>query len=108
MNTLDKKKILKKLKNLLVKEYYGYIDKVVLFGSQALNTAHEYSDYDILVILKKDYNWQLEDAILSTCYEIDLEYDIVTDVKLISRNELNAIKGKQPFILDALEYGLIV
>jgi predicted nucleotidyltransferase len=108
MNTLDKKQILKELKNLLVKEFSDYIDKVVLFGSQALNTAKEYSDYDILVILKKDYNWQLEDSILSTCYEIDLEYDIVTDVKLISRNELTSIKGKQPFILDALEYGLMV
>jgi len=108
MNTLDKKQIVKELKKLLMKEFSDYIDKVVLFGSQALNTAHEYSDYDILVILKKDYNWQLEDAILSTCYELDLEYDIVTDVKLISRNELNSIKGKQPFILDALEYGLMV
>jgi predicted nucleotidyltransferase len=105
---MDKKKILKELKALLIESFSDYIDKVILFGSQALNTAKEYSDYDILVILKKDYDWQLEDSILSLCYEIDLKYDILTDVKLISRNELNTIKGKQPFILNALEHGLVV
>ncbi len=104
----NKKQILKELKNLLKKEFSGFIDKVVLFGSQASNTAHEHSDYDILVILKKDYDWQLEDAILNLCYEIDLKYDILTDVQLISRKELKSIKGKQPFILNALEYGLVV
>lgn len=105
---MDKKKILKELKALLIENFSDCIDKVILFGSQALNTAKEYSDYDILVILKKDYDWQLEDSILSLCYEIDLKYDILTDVKLISRNELNTIKGKQPFILNALEHGLVI
>lgn len=105
---MDKKKILKELKALLIENFSDYIDKVILFGSQALNTAKEYSDYDILVILKKDYDWQLEDSILSLCYEIDLKYDILTDVKLISRNELSTIKGKQPFILNALEHGLVI
>jgi predicted nucleotidyltransferase len=55
MDTIDKKKILKELKKLLMKGFSDYIDKVVLFGSQALNTARGYSDYDILVILEKDY-----------------------------------------------------
>ncbi len=105
---MDKKKILKELKALLIENFSDCIDKVILFGSQALNTAKEYSDYDILVILKKDYDWQLEDSILSLCYEIDLKYDILTDVKLISRNELSTIKGKQPFILSALEHGLVI
>jgi predicted nucleotidyltransferase len=103
-----KKKILKELKALLIDEFTDYFDEVVLFGSQALNTAFDYSDYDILVILKKDYDWQLEDAVLAACYEIDLKYDIVTDVKLISRRELNSIKGKQPFIVSALEHGMVV
>ncbi len=107
-SVINKKHILKELKNLLKEEFLDNVDKVILFGSQATNTAHEYSDYDILVILKKDYDWQLEDAILNLCYEIDLRYDILTDVQLISRNELNSIKGKQPFILNVLEHGLMV
>lgn len=104
----DKKKILKDLKALLIKEYAEYIDKVVLFGSRAVNTASKYSDYDILLVLKKDFDWRLEDAMLSLCYEIDLKYDIVTDVKLISENDLKSMKGRQPFILNALEHGLMV
>ena len=101
------RQVLEELKKLLIEEYADYIDKVVLFGSQALGTAAEYSDYDILVILKKDYDWRLEDDILASCYEIDLKYDIITDVKLISRNELKSIKGKQPFIIDAIEHGIV-
>ncbi|HLP46021.1 MAG TPA: nucleotidyltransferase domain-containing protein [Candidatus Kapabacteria bacterium] len=104
----NKKKILTELKALLIKEYAEYIDKVVLFGSRAVNTASKYSDYDILLVLKKDFDWRLEDAILSSCYEIDLKYDIVTDVKLISGKDLNSMKGRQPFILNALEHGLMV
>jgi uncharacterized protein len=104
----NKKKILIDLKALLIKEFGDYIDKAVLFGSRALNTASKYSDYDILIILKKDFDWRLEDAILSLCYEIDLKYDIVTDIKVISRNDFNSTKGRQPFILNALEHGLMV
>ncbi len=105
--TVDKKKILNDLQALLVKEFGDSIAKVILFGSHALGTASPSSDYDILVVLKKDYDWRLEDDILSTCYEIDLKYDILTDVKVISQEELKTVKGKQPFILNALEHGLV-
>ena len=99
--------ILTELKELLTAGFGDDIGRVILFGSQVEGRARRYSDYDILVILNKDYGWRLEDAILDSCYEIDLKYDIVTDVKVISRNELNTMKGKQPFILNALEHGWV-
>lgn len=105
---VDKKKILKELKALLIAQFSGEIHKVILFGSQAGDDAGEYSDYDILVIMENEYDWKLKDAILATCYEMDLKYDILTDVKLISRSDLNSIKGKQPFILNALAHGIAV
>lgn len=89
-------------------QFSGQIHKVILFGSQAVDDAEDYSDYDILVIMEKSYNWKLKDAILVACYEIDLKYDILTDVKLISRSDLQTIKGKQPFILDALAQGIAI
>jgi uncharacterized protein len=104
----DKIQILKELQLLLKKEYPTDVDEVILFGSQATNQAREYSDYDILVILKDAYDWRLENAIMDSCYEIDLKYDILTDVQFISRPELKTIKGKQPFIQNALEQGLTV
>jgi predicted nucleotidyltransferase len=106
----EKKKntqLLEELKALLQAKFSDYIDRVVLFGSRSTGTANTDSDFDILIILAKEYDWQLEDKILSLCYEMDLKYDIVTDVKLISHRELSTIKGKQPFIINALESGIV-
>lgn len=105
---MNKTKAVKDLKKLLREEFGEEIQNVILFGSQAQKNPPANSDYDILVILKNDFDWKFENKILETCYEIDLKYDIVTDVKLISKNDLNSIKGKQPFIQNALEMGIAV
>jgi len=81
---------------------------VGLFGSQATDQALPYSDYDILIILKNECDWKTEDQILNICYTIDLEYDILTDIKVLSINDLNTLKGKQPFVLKALREGITV
>ncbi len=96
------------LKELLVKSFPDYIDKVILFGSQVTGTAQTYSDYDILVILKKSYDWKFKNEIYDKSWEIDFKYDMLTDIKLISKSELNTIKGKQPFIVDAIENGVVL
>jgi hypothetical protein len=38
---------------------------------------------------------------------IDLQYDIVTDVKIIAESELDTPKGRQPYIQQALAQGLL-
>jgi predicted nucleotidyltransferase len=98
--------ILNDLKELLSNTFPNLIEKVILFGSRSTGKEELYSDYDILIILNADYDWKLEDKIISLCYEIDLKYDILTDVKVISKNELNTIKGKQPFVRNAIEQGI--
>src|SRR5512136_1449449 len=92
-------KIVKELKALLFRRFGEEIKQVILFGSRSQGTAQPDSDYDILVILNNDYNWRKEHLILRTCYEIDLKYDILTDVKVISVRELQSIKGQQPYII---------
>jgi len=37
---------------------------------------------------------------------IDLQYDVLTDVKVISVNELHSAKGRQPFIVNAMNEGV--
>ena len=97
---------LQELKALLIQKYPDYIDQLIVFGSQVNGTAREYSDYDILLILKKPYDWRFENKIYDTCYDINLKYDIITDVKIISREELQTLRGKQPFIQNAIYEGL--
>lgn len=99
---------MEELKGLLVTTFPNDIDRVILFGSQITGDAREYSDYDILVIVNHDYDWQFRDKIYDTTYEIDLKHDIFTDIKVISTGELKTIKGKQPFIQDALEQGVVL
>jgi uncharacterized protein len=98
--------ILNDLKQSLINNFPDIIESVIFFGSRYTGENKEYSDYDILIILNKDYDWKLEEKIFAVCYEIDLKYDILTDVKLISTNELNSIRGKQLFILNAIEKGV--
>ncbi len=100
--------ILKDLKKLLQEHFSDNIDKVILFGSRVNGDAREYSDYDILIILKNNYDWKFKNEISALSYEIDLKYDILTDINLISIKELQSIKGKQPYIINAIEKGISV
>jgi predicted nucleotidyltransferase len=98
--------ILNDLKQLLFTKFPNLIDKIILFGSQINQKFTEFSDYDILIILKNDYDWQLESDIIDLCYDIDLKYNIITDIKIISQKELNEPRGKQSYIQDAINTGI--
>ena len=108
MNDMLNRQAMHELKELLVTTFPDTIEKVILFGSRVKGDAREYSDYDILVIVKHAYDWRFEDKISDTTWEIDFKHDIFTDVKVISLGELQTIKGKQPFIQDAFETGVIL
>ena len=99
---MENQAILKEIKGLLTKNFPEKIEKVVLFGSRVSGREKKYSDYDVLVILKGEYDWRLKDKIIDLCYKVDLEYNILTDVKVISLEEVGSIKGKQPFIVHSL------
>lgn len=99
---------MQELKDLLVTTFPDDIENVILFGSRVTGDAGEYSDYDVLVILKNEYDWKFKNEIYDTTWEIDFKHDILTDVKVISVGELQTIKGKQPFIQDALEEGVVL
>jgi len=103
MNNLE---LINEIKQKLQSEFPGVIEKVILFGSQATGIATEDSDHDILIIVNKEYDWNFKSRLLNLIYDFDLRYDILIDTKLISLNELQTIKGYQPFILKAFEQGI--
>ena len=103
-----KQPALTELKTLLMKKFIGYIDKIILFGSQVNGTAGEHSDYDILIITKKSYDWKFENEIYDACFDINLKFDIITDIKIVSYDELSTLKGKQPFIQHAMHDGITI
>jgi len=83
--------------------------QVYLFGSQANGTANDNSDFDILIVLKNNYDWKYKDKIYETCYQTELLEDVFFDINIISEFELNnSLRGKQPFILNAIKNGITV
>jgi predicted nucleotidyltransferase len=103
----NNKTILKELKEQLVHHFGNNIKDVILFGSHASGKASEHSDYDIIVIIKNDYDWKYKDKIFHVVYDIELEYEIIIDLKIISLNELNnTLRGKQPLFLNAIKQGI--
>ncbi|MCH9029040.1 MAG: nucleotidyltransferase domain-containing protein [Bacteroidetes bacterium] len=102
----DKLIILKELKQYLQCNYGTNVKEVILFGSQAAGTAVNYSDFDVLIVLENDYNYKDENNILDLCYDMDLKYNIIIDAHLISRKEINSLRGKQPIYINALNNGI--
>ncbi len=99
-------KILNDLKNHLITNFGDSIRDVILFGSRAKGNSHKYSDYDILIILNRDYSEKDENKILDLCYDIDLKYDILLDTHLISDMEISSARGKQPIFANAIKSGI--
>jgi len=83
------------------------VKDVILFGSQATGTAIKNSDFDILIILKNNYDWKYRKQIIEIIYEIELEYDVLFDVHLISLYELKkTLKGTEPIYRNAINNGI--
>lgn len=99
-------KILNDIKIVISDKYPDKIDKIILYGSHSHGNAKDYSDYDILIILRGDCNWKIENEIIDLCYDIDLKYNIVTDIKVISNDDLDLPKGKQHYIKNAIQDGI--
>ncbi len=103
----EKNKILTQFKSQLVEHFGNDISDIILFGSQTTGKVHEYSDYDILIILNRDYDRVYREKILDVVYDFELTYEIFIDFKIISTQELkHSIRGKQPIYKDAIKQGI--
>ncbi len=103
---LVNREAMQELKALLLATFPQEIEQVILFGSRVNGDARDYSDYDVLVIVNHPYDWRFKHKIYDTTWEIDFKHDILTDVKVISQQELHTLIGKQPFIQNALKMGV--
>jgi len=104
---MDSKLLAKEIKQHLNKHLNNIVSDVVIFGSQVKGNATVSSDYDVLIILNKNYNQKTKKIINGLCYDFDLKYDIFLDTQIISEFELkNSVRGKHPVFKTALKEGL--
>jgi uncharacterized protein len=74
------------LENLLQQlreRYPEQVQQVILFGSKARNDARPDSDTDLLVLVK-DESWALRHAIWKLAARVELEYDLLFNIQVIS------------------------
>ncbi|MGC1374681.1 MAG: nucleotidyltransferase domain-containing protein [Anaerolineales bacterium] len=93
------KKLLKELKEGLVRIYADELKAVYLYGSYARDEANSDSDIDVLVVLKGDFNYiemlkRSDDFTIALC----LENDVLISRAFVSEAEY---KSKQtPFLMN--------
>ena len=63
--------------------YGEKIQRAALFGSKVRGDWTKYSDVDILIIVADD-KWKFREAVWKIAAGIDLKYDLLLDVRIIS------------------------
>lgn len=101
------KDVIVELKKSLEQQFGDTIKDVILFGSRSAGTAHEDSDFDVLVIVRKTYDWRFREQVSDVVYDLELKYDILIDQFLISTDELEkSVRGAQPVFVNAIKNGM--
>ena len=98
--------IIRDLKENLQKQYHDSVKEVILFGSQVKDITNENSDFDVLILLDRDYSGKDENQIFDICFSINLKYNIFIDAHLLSIKELTTIRGKQSIFVNAINTGI--
>jgi len=60
--------------------------QIILYGSRVRGNDEEFSDIDILIVLDRKIDTELEKQILDIAYDIELEFDVVLGVMIESKN----------------------
>ena len=105
------KKAVRKLKQRLHTHLGQALERVIIFGSVARGTATTASDIDVMIILNDtfiDVNWRTEQDITTVAYPIELEDDVVFDLKVMGKSDLNSIHGHTPFVENVMREGITV
>jgi predicted nucleotidyltransferase len=107
MNRPQLQIILQKVKQSLSKFYQDQLEKIILYGSQARGDATEYSDIDILVVLKSAINPYDEiDKTSEIIADLCLEYNVVISRHFISSEKFE--NQNTPFIYNVKKEGIMI
>ena len=86
-------------------QYQENLEQLILYGSQARGDAKEYSDIDVLVVLKQAFNYREEiERTSQFIADLSLEYDTVISRAFISAQRFQ--EENSPFLLNVRREGI--
>jgi predicted nucleotidyltransferase len=66
------------------------VAEVRLFGSKTRGTDDPESDIDLLVLTSREISWRERNAMTDAIYDIQMKYDVVISLLVISQKEWNS------------------
>lgn len=107
MKHTQRNAILKSVKQYLQALYSDQLKAVMLYGSQAREEAHEFSDIDILVVLDAPVNPYREiDRTSEFIAQLCLDNDVVISRHFISTEKFQ--NARNPFLQNIRKEGILV
>jgi uncharacterized protein len=95
------------LKKQLLEKYPNQIVRFMVFGSYARGEQTSDSDIDVLVTFSYPVNWELEREIINLAYDIELENDVLLDLKIFFEADIqNTLLGATPLIENVMKEGI--
>jgi uncharacterized protein len=83
--------------------------KIYLFGSRAMGTARNDSDWDLLILLKEDkILFEVEQEITSPLYDLEFDTGEVISPFIYSENEWNTKYKVTPFYQNVMKEGKLL
>lgn len=88
--------------------FEGSIDRIILYGSVARNTASSESDIDIAIILNREMSVSIRDLFMQFTADLDLRYEKVFSIIDIERDNLDKWGDVLPFYKNIQKEGIVL
>ena len=102
---------IKNLAQRLRQQYGKDIHAIIVFGSVARHSDDGGSDIDVMIVFdsqKHTVDWRLQREVRSLALPVELEEDVVFDLKVAGNQDLQGLRGHTPFIERVLSEGVRV